>query len=289
MLENLEPQTLTDHFQLLLVALILAFVSSRIASRLGLFHYLKISKSSTLTLWHVTGVFIIFLVVNLAIFPMIALAWFGSIKNIENLDKISQGWLNIASMLLSALGIIGFSLFQEHSIRESVWGSQAFKSFKQSLKDFFVGASTWLVGFPTMLVFGQIAAIVMLYFFGPSSVEQVAVRYLRQMMDYRVLFALTAFFIVAVVPIVEEVMFRGFLQTWLQDRLGRNKAIVIASCIFSCFHFSLSQGQNNVELLVSLFALSCFLGFIYERQQSLWASIGLHVTFNAISVLALIL
>jgi membrane protease YdiL (CAAX protease family) len=289
MLENLEPQTLTDHLQLLLVALILAFISSRIASRLGLFHYLKLPQPIAITLWHVVGVFLIFLVINLAVFPMIALAWFGSLKDIENLDKISQGWLNIASMLFSAFGIIGFSLFQEHSIRESVWGTQAFKSFKQSVKDFCIGASTWLVGFPTMLVFGQIAAIGMLYFFGPSSVEQVAVRYLRQMMDYRVLFAVTAFLIVAVVPIVEEVMFRGFLQTWLRNKLGRTKAIVIASLIFSCFHFSLSQGQNNVELLVSLFALSCFLGFIYERQQSLWASIGLHVTFNAISVLALVL
>jgi membrane protease YdiL (CAAX protease family) len=288
MLENLEPQTLNDHFLLLLTASILAFVSSRIASRLGLFHYLKPSKPSTLMLWHVIGIFLIFLVVNLALFPLIALAWFGSIKNIENIDKVAQGWFNIFSMLFSALGVIGFSIFQEHSIIESAWGSEAFKSFKQSTKDFFLGALTWLVGFPTMLVFGQIAAILMLFFFGPSSVEQVAVRYLRQMIDYPILFAVTAFLIVAVVPIVEEVMFRGFLQTWLRGKLGRSKAIIIASLIFACFHFSLSQGQNNVELLVSLFALSCFLGFIYERQQSLWASVGLHVTFNAISVLALV-
>ena len=63
---------------------------------------------------------------------------------------------------------------------------------------------------------------------------------------------------------------------------------MIASLIFAAFHFSTSQGLNNIELLVSLFVLSCFLGFLYERQESLLASMALHATFNAISILAIL-
>ena len=187
--------------------------------------------------------------------------------------------------LLQALS--GLQLFSGSITRKSVWGNNAFKSISQSAKDFFIGFCAWFVGYPIMLVVGQLASILTLIFFLPSTVEQVAVRYLRQIMDYPVLFISTSLLIVFVVPIVEETLFRGFLQTWLRKWLSRTGAIIVSSLIFALFHYSSSQGQNNIELLCSLFTLSCFLGFVYERQQSLWASIGLHTTFNGISVLAL--
>jgi uncharacterized protein len=66
-------------------------------------------------------------------------------------------------------------------------------------------------------------------------------------------------------------------------------SILLASLIFAFFHFSYSQGIDNIEVITSLFVFSCFLGFVYERQQSLWASVGLHALFNAISVVLIVL
>ncbi|MBI3211827.1 MAG: CPBP family intramembrane metalloprotease [Simkania negevensis] len=50
------------------------------------------------------------------------------------------------------------------------------------------------------------------------------------------------------------------------------------------FHLSSSQGVGNI----SLFIFALYLGFLYEKQCSLFASIALHMTFNSISVIRIL-
>jgi membrane protease YdiL (CAAX protease family) len=90
--------------------------------------------------------------------------------------------------------------------------------------------------------------------------------------------------IVVLVPVIEELLFRGFLQSWLVSRFTPFTSIALSSAIFTMVHFSPSQGIANAELMTGLFLLALFLGYLYQRQGSLWASIGLHCTFNAVSV-----
>jgi membrane protease YdiL (CAAX protease family) len=119
--------------------------------------------------------------------------------------------------------------------------------------------------------------------FGVQAYEQVAVRYLKMALDSPPLLLTALFIILIAAPFIEELLFRGFLQNWLKSILGAKSAILIASFCFALFHLSASQGIGNISLAISLFSFSCFLGFIYERQRSLLASIGLHMTFNAVS------
>ena len=58
---------------------------------------------------------------------------------------------------------------------------------------------------------------------------------------------------------------------------------------FALFHFSSLQGVGNVSLILTLLVFGGFLGFIYERQSSLFASIGLHMTFNVASTLRILI
>jgi membrane protease YdiL (CAAX protease family) len=60
-------------------------------------------------------------------------------------------------------------------------------------------------------------------------------------------------------------------------------AILLSALCFALFHFAPSQGIGNISLVGSLFLFALFLGFIYERQASLFASVGLHMTFNTVS------
>ena len=136
------------------------------------------------------------------------------------------------------------------------------------------------------LIILQILEIFSLFF--PAPEEQIAVKYLRTVAQFPLLFTVASLLIVFIVPIAEELLFRGFLQTWLKQKVGWGKAILITSIIFSLFHFSTQQGAHNLSLLSSLFILSCFLGFLYERQQSLFASIALHMVFNGVSILLLL-
>jgi hypothetical protein len=162
-------------------------------------------------------------------------------------------------------------------------------SFKKSLKDISFGILTWFLSFPVVLTVGKVVAIILNLMGIEVDVNQVAVAQVRASLSSPLLFFVLAFSIILIVPIIEEFLFRGCLQTWIKGKVGVNKAIFFTSIVFAFFHYSSEQGLGNIELICSLFILSCFLGFIYEKQQSLLASISLHAFFNAVTVLVIAL
>ena len=172
----------------------------------------------------------------------------------------------------------------EKPVRLSVWGSRIKDSTPlKALSDYAFGAASWFIIYPWILIVGQVAAILTALFFSLPSNDQDAVKMLKGLQGSPYLLSATLLSIVTLVPILEELLFRGFLQSWLKNLFGRASAIVVASVIFAFSHFSTDQGISNIELLISLFVLSCFLGFVKEKRESLWASIGLHSLFNLIS------
>ena len=131
-----------------------------------------------------------------------------------------------------------------------------------SRKRGFLPEATWLISYPTVLAVGQFLNVILTYFFQIHEVEQLAVRSLKMIMDFPLLYLSTVVSMVLFVPIMEELIFRGYLQTWLKGLLGRSIAIVLTSAIFALFHFSISQGASNIEYVVALFMHSSFLCFV---------------------------
>ncbi len=87
----------------------------------------------------------------------------------------------------------------------------------------------------------------------------------------------TAFFAVIVAPVFEELLFRGIMQTSLRSLTSRPwLAIVLTSLFFSVLH--------PLTHAPALFALSCGLGYAYERSGSLLRPIIIHILFNGLSV-----
>lgn len=84
-------------------------------------------------------------------------------------------------------------------------------------------------------------------------------------------------FAVGIVPVFEEVLFRGLIQSTLTAHLPSPwMSIGITSALFAGLHY----GTHSV----GIFVLACCLGYAYERSGSLWRSIFIHVLFNSISV-----
>lgn len=79
-------------------------------------------------------------------------------------------------------------------------------------------------------------------------------------------------------PLVEELMYRGILQSALRKVLPPWPAILLASALFALSHGDLWQ------TMPALFALAIALGYNYERCGRLWPSILMHALFNAVSV-----
>ena len=93
---------------------------------------------------------------------------------------------------------------------------------------------------------------------------------------WRVLIVFSA---VVMAPLAEEVFFRGLLQSMLRTRTGRPwLAVTVTSAAFAAVHW------NTPQDIPALFALSLVLGYNYERTGRLAPVIAIHVLFNAISI-----
>ena len=85
---------------------------------------------------------------------------------------------------------------------------------------------------------------------------------------------------IVVAPVYEELLFRGILFPYLAKRIGMAGSIAIVSILFALIHF-------HVPSIMPLFLLSTALCLAYWRTGSLWTSIGIHATFNAVGTLAI--
>lgn len=248
-----------------------------------------------LSLGLVAGAFAIYFLIEMSFIPLVVGAWFYFTQGVlpsqleSVLDESLKGWLNLVVILFAASALIFYCCFLGKPYWNLIWSRR--EKINIRLKNLMLGMLTWFLSYPIVVIISQVFAVLLLLLFPESkeTYEQIPVVYLKNLIDYPWLFFCSAIAIIFIVPIAEEVLFRGFLQTWLMQVLGRLWAIVITSIIFSLFHFSFDQGLSNWELLSALFVLSCFLGFIYERQRSLWAPIGLHASFNAISIFMIVL
>lgn len=81
-----------------------------------------------------------------------------------------------------------------------------------------------------------------------------------------------------VAPVAEEVFFRGFLFAGLRDRLGLGWGIAISALIFGVVH--LTPG-----VLVPIALMGAILAGLYELTGSLWPSILLHMSINALAMI----
>ncbi|NGX30763.1 MAG: hypothetical protein K940chlam8_00112 [Chlamydiae bacterium] len=153
---------------------------------------------------------------------------------------------------------------------------------------FIFGVISWFVAFPLSALIGLIIQIFVHMITDYNLHEQLAVLHLKNLMDFPLLFILTSLSFAIIIPFLEELIFRGFLLNYLKKFVNRHLAILFSAAIFALFHFSTKQSYDNIELIVSLFVLGWFLGFLYEKKRSIFAPFGLHVAFNAISIIRII-
>lgn len=93
---------------------------------------------------------------------------------------------------------------------------------------------------------------------------------------------------VLVAPLVEEVLYRGLLQSALVRLTGRVwGGVLLTSALFSAAHVG---PVTSTPGILQIFVLSTALGLAYERSRRLGVPIGMHLAFNAVNVgLALLL
>lgn len=89
------------------------------------------------------------------------------------------------------------------------------------------------------------------------------------------------------VPFLEEVLFRGYLLSFLKGSLHPFFAYVASSLAFAWMHYSVYQQASNWAFLPALFIFGFVAALIRDNNNSLLRIVGLHSGFNAISLLFL--
>jgi len=190
-------------------------------------------------------------------------------------------WIMIAGSILGLFFVTPFSWRSGfYSPEIWSWGSQHWSA---SVHHLGVGVFTWVIAFPLVALVNQGMGWLIIWITGQNPQDQTVVRLVKTS-ETPLQWWLVILSVTTLIPIIEEILFRGFLQSYFRRRLGVWCSIGLSSLCFSLFHYSASQSWGNSVILSSLFILGLFLGYLYERQRSLWAPIGLHMTFNAISL-----
>lgn len=235
--------------------------------------------------------FAIFVIMQVLILPWLITfgAYLATGREIvlENLTQSARSWLDISVLIGAYVPLALFYFFYLSREKQiSIFGDESIPWYRH----FLIGVASWLIIFPLVLFWGELVDILILLSLHRSPLEQQPVEMFRSATSNPLLALCMGLIIFGLVPFAEEFLFRGLLQSWFKTLLGSQKwGIALAALIFALFHYSPSQGVTNIQLLSSLFLLGCFLGFLYERQRSLWASIGLHSTFNAVSVFLILI
>jgi len=87
------------------------------------------------------------------------------------------------------------------------------------------------------------------------------------------------FLMIALQPaIIEEVGYRGFIMAQLNRVLDTNQVIFISSFAFALIHL-------NVLSMLWILPFAIGLGFVREKEKTIWYGVIIHFTFNATACL----
>ncbi len=84
--------------------------------------------------------------------------------------------------------------------------------------------------------------------------------------------------VVAAIPVMEELFFRGFVLFGLRARYGNGAAIIGSACLF---------GVSHLDAVAAVYATvaGIVLGVLALRTGSIWPGIAVHAAVNAMPVL----
>lgn len=96
--------------------------------------------------------------------------------------------------------------------------------------------------------------------------------------------ALTAMSLVVLPPLIEEIVFRGFLYGGLRKRLTPIIAALVTSLVFAAPHaLESSDGTLLWVAAIDTFTLSLVLCYLREKTGAIYAGIGLHAIKNGLA------
>lgn len=127
--------------------------------------------------------------------------------------------------------------------------------------------------------------------YGPELIAQITGRLPVDIASAAGLSALAALLAAALVlTLVEELVFRAYLQERMSWYIGTPAAIGVAAVLFGLAHAVGATGSTPVALLdvAGVIVDGIFFGLIYSRTHNLWVTWATHYAADVVGVIALV-
>ncbi len=216
-----------------------------------------------------------FFVVNIVIYGGIE---FVFKMNLWNLGRQADMWELIVTII--CVGISVFCMYKVHT-----------KLFKPTVKRkiqlmdlIFVFVTYITLIFSSYLIYNLWSSIA--YGTGRSKLVDFFFRANLPLTTDKYIFALEALGLVCFAPLLEEFLFRGFLNNLLRGKVNTFVRMSIVSILFAAVHFP-TYIHNWIQFLAYLIG-SIVLFLVYERRRSLFDAILLHSLINGLLVILFI-
>ena len=198
-------------------------------------------------------------------------------KNLLNLDRQANMWKFIVTIV--CVGILFIFMYHVHT--------KLFKpkvKRKIQLKDLiFVFVTYIAVRFSDYLIYSLWSS--MAYGTDRTKLVDFFFKATRIITADKFVFALDALALVCIAPLIEEFLFRGFLNNLLRGKVNAFVRMSIVSILFAVLH--MPYIQNWIQFIAYLiFSIVLFL--MYERRRSLFDAILLHSLYNGLLVILFI-
>ncbi len=198
---------------------------------------------------------------------MVKADWLSQI-NASVVNLVSQGFVHIVTVVVVCL--VAWRVKRPLSIKQA--GVQRLIEWRD-IGLAAIGAIAYLV---LTVILSYIAQSI-IPGFDPSQRQDIGAPDKLFSLDLALAFAI----LVIVVPLCEELIFRGILY----GRLRAAKISAVLCTVFVSILFGVAHGQWNVG--IDTFALSLVLCALREYTGSIWAGFLLHLTKNSIAFYAL--
>ncbi len=222
-------------------------------------------------------VFLLYLLLMLAGIPV----FIKIVKQIFGLDLVETFGQNTILLSLSLVVNIVTCLYIFNIVRTG-YGLPVTSlglTIRNWKSDVITGLKYYLIVLPAIIASGFIADSV-LRVFGIEPRQQDIISNLLNEDSLGVL-AFMFFFGMLAAPIIEELLFRGFLQSAVRITCSRLQTILISAFIFALIHW-------NAHVFLQIFVLGFMLAYLFEKTGSLVAPITVHICHNSVTLVFLI-
>jgi membrane protease YdiL (CAAX protease family) len=133
-----------------------------------------------------------------------------------------------------------------------------------------------IVGFSLTVISDEIDRLIQIIIKIPESFRLIYEKFLviNSISD----FFIVVFSAVILAPVLEEMLFRGFLQTSLENNLNIKVAVIVTSIIFAIFH-------AYPWVLLQIFIIAIVMGVMAWKSNSIIPSIIVHLINNGIALI----